>query len=341
MLRKVVTMAASRRMLRVVPLICGKHFRYCSSATRPQQTLYNGSVSTESEEPILQRSFKNVMRRVPSPVVVVTTASYQDQILRGMTCGSFTSVSFKPPIVSFCIQHPSHMHELLLQTKHFAINILSKNQAHYATRFAKPADESKDQLQSIPYEEGINGAPILADVAGVLECKLHDVHTVGDHHVWYGEVLKTTELRDEPLLYFARTYRSVGDEVFMTAFEDTTLLFEDWTHAAHLRMAWNYIKEYGREKATPLIKTGIKKYNEQNKDKIVRGYHETLTVFFIHMVADAIKKCDHPDITFEEFIEKQTYLSDKELLNRYYSPHIINSHRAKMMFEPPDKHELP
>ena len=50
------------------------------------------------------------------------------------------------------------------------------------------------------------------------------------------------------------SFRSVGDEAFMKAFEDTTLLFEDWSHEAHLRMAWNYIKKYGKENATPLIR---------------------------------------------------------------------------------------
>ena len=51
-----------------------------------------------------------------------------------------------------------------------------------------------------------------------------------------------------------RKFRSVGDEIFLKAFEDATLPFEDWTHEAHLRMAWNYIKEYGKEGAVPYIK---------------------------------------------------------------------------------------
>ena len=55
------------------------------------------------------------------------------------------------------------------------------------------------------------------------------------------------------MIYF-RSFRSVGDEAFIQAFEDTTLPFEDWTHEAHLRMAWNYIREHGKEAATPLIK---------------------------------------------------------------------------------------
>ena len=41
------------------------------------------------------------------------------------------------------------------------------------------------------------------------------------------------------------------------AFEDRTLPFDQWTHEAHLRMAWNYIKEHGKEKAIPLIRFDV------------------------------------------------------------------------------------
>ena len=51
-----------------------------------------------------------------------------------------------------------------------------------------------------------------------------------------------------------RSFRSVGDEIFIQSFEEAALPFEDWTHEAHLRMAWTYIKEHGREGAEPFIK---------------------------------------------------------------------------------------
>ena len=47
----------------------------------------------------------------------------------------------------------------------------------------------------------------------------------------------------------------MGDQLFLQAFEDATLPFEDWSHEAHLRMAWNYIKQYGPEGAQPYIKS--------------------------------------------------------------------------------------
>ncbi len=34
---------------------------------------------------------------------------------------------------------------------------------------------------------------------------------------------------------------------------------------AHVRMAWNYLREHGRDVGTAMIRTGIQRYNEQNK----------------------------------------------------------------------------
>ncbi len=42
--------------------------------------------------------------------------------------------------------------------------------------------------------------------------------------------------------------------MFLNAFEDQSLPFEEWTHEAHLRMAFSYIREHGKEAAIPLIK---------------------------------------------------------------------------------------
>lgn len=51
-----------------------------------------------------------------------------------------------------------------------------------------------------------------------------------------------------------RAYHTVGDEMFMNAFETGSLPFEQWTHRAHIRMAYNYILRYGRDRAVPFIR---------------------------------------------------------------------------------------
>ncbi|XP_048760910.1 uncharacterized protein LOC125670041 [Ostrea edulis] len=293
-----------------------------------------------------EENYKRIMRKVPQCVLVVTAAEYNILrdcwIKRGMTCTSFTNVSYQPPIVSICINNPSHMHELLLRTQKFAIHVLKQNQVRYGLDFSKHVETKECQFEKIPHVQTNEGIPIISGCAAVMECRAHSVHTVGDHHVWYGSVVnaRTNETEDNPLLYYTRSFRSVGDEIFIQAFEDATLPFEDWTHEAHLRMAWNYITEHGREGAIPHIRLGIQRFNEQNKDKVKFGFHETITRFYIAEVAYAINHSQGVG-SFEAFLDRNHYLLDKTVISQYYSHNHLYSDTARHQFVQPDLKPLP
>lgn len=295
---------------------------------------------------ILQDRFRYVMKNVPQSVMVVTSALWNAEcdhwIKRGVTCSSFTSISMKPPIVSFAISKKSRMHGLMMDADNFAIHVLAKNQVAYGLHFSKPVSDDTDQFQNIPHEMDQQGIPILRDSCGVMLCEAHSIHTIGDHHVWYGEVKHAycnSHIAQEPLLFYAKSFRSVGDETFIRAFEDATLPFSDWTHEAHIRMAWNYIREFGKEKAIPNIKSGIQHYNSQNEGKISRGYHETVTMFYISVISKAMERS--PEVnTFEEFLSQNPHIYDKHLLFEFYSDELLNDQKAKFEFLPPDKKSL-
>ena len=121
----------------------------------------------------------------------------------------------------------------------------------------------------------------------MLQCQKYTVSEIGDHSVWYGEVLHSYRngmLPQNPLLHYCRYgpiiyyisamhlcpitaiglfistanifrgFHSIGDETFVRAFENQTLSFKDWTHEAHLRMAWYYVRDLGKADAIPVIK---------------------------------------------------------------------------------------
>jgi flavin reductase (DIM6/NTAB) family NADH-FMN oxidoreductase RutF len=263
--------------------------RVCHGSRLTAAPSRSSSTSPEPSEELVQH-YLLAMRLVPSAVVVVTTGDGSQK--RGVTCSSFTSVSLHPPIISFTMQLHSRMHELLQSTQRFAANVLSEQQANYSVHFSRPFQDSSDvrQFDSIPHHSsGPLGVPILNDCSSVLQCSTHDMHTVGDHHVWYGKVLHASQNDTPPLLYYDRSYRSIGDETFIRAFETATLGYEEWTHEAHLRMAWNYLTLHGKDKATPIIREGIRNYIDQNYGKVKNMYNETITLFFIHMVHTAIE----------------------------------------------------
>ena len=60
-------------------------------------------------------------------------------------------------------------------------------------------------LYSIHSPNSSQNLPLLPNCSAVINCSPYDVHSIGDHHVWYGHVQEVTHSnQDEPLLYYAR-----------------------------------------------------------------------------------------------------------------------------------------
>ncbi|SHK56134.1 flavin reductase family protein [Rhodothermus profundi] len=153
---------------------------------------------------------RQVMRRVPSPVTVVTAAA--DGEMRGITIGSFTSVSLEPPLISFNVARRARMHPLLLQARYFAVHILGAEQVALSQRFAEPGLSGQEQFEGLAYQLHAEGTPVLEGVLAVLHCRPYRRLEAGDHTIFVGEVMEI-EVREEgpPLLYYNRTYRAVGE----------------------------------------------------------------------------------------------------------------------------------
>lgn len=154
-----------------------------------------------------------VMRRVVSPVTVVTAAAGGEPW--GATIGSFTSASLVPPLVSFNVLKDSSLHAALLAADAFAVHLLGEGQADLAEQFALPELTSEAQFRGVAHSyAGGDVPPLLHDVFGALHCRRWAVYDAGDHSLFLGEVLRVSEGEAAgPLLYYNRSYRAVGDEV--------------------------------------------------------------------------------------------------------------------------------
>ena len=153
-----------------------------------------------------------MMRRVPSPVTVVTAAGPDE--MRGMTVGSFTSVSLAPPLISFNVALDAQMHDLIVNVEHFAVHLLSEAQAGLSNNFAVPDRSGAEQFADISYCLDAHGTPILEDTLAVFYCAHHAVHPAGDHSLLVGEVLDIAAGNEAmPLIYFDRSYRRLSDQI--------------------------------------------------------------------------------------------------------------------------------
>lgn len=152
------------------------------------------------------------MRRVPSPVVVVTAEGTSE--VRGITIGSFSSVALDPPLVSFNVARESRMYRVMEVCSRFAVNVLGDGQASLAKRFAVPGLTGPKQFEAVPYTQDAHGTPLLDGVSARLHCVPHDAVEAGDKTLYVGLVVGIDDQSDQgAVLYYKSSYRGVGSEL--------------------------------------------------------------------------------------------------------------------------------
>lgn len=133
-----------------------------------------------------------------------------------------------------------------------------------------------------------------------------------------------------------------SDRAFLQAFEDCTLPFSQWTHLAHVRVAFLYATRQEPDEALASMRRGIQAYNAatQTPETTTRGYHETITQAFMRLVCAAVRISGQPQ-SWESFCETQPQLLTKNVLDEYYSKQHLFTVNAKQQFVEPDKKPLP
>jgi flavin reductase (DIM6/NTAB) family NADH-FMN oxidoreductase RutF len=121
----------------------------------------------------------------------------------GLTINSFTSVSLRPPLILFLIDHEANIIELFRRRANFAINILSAGQQELASSFAYGTG---DRFEGVAWRPGLQSVPLIEGALATLECRVVRITPAGDHDIFLGEVLAANVAEGEPLVYFAGRY---------------------------------------------------------------------------------------------------------------------------------------
>jgi hypothetical protein len=126
----------------------------------------------------------------------------------------------------------------------------------------------------------------------------------------------------------------IDDKAFEREFELCTLNPELFTHEAHLRLAWLYVKNYGTEAAIEIICEQLKNYTWHigAADK----YNTTVTVAAIRAVSHFIKKSR--SLEFADFTNEFPRLkyNFRELMAAHYKTDIFTSDEAKRKYLEPE-----
>lgn len=138
------------------------------------------------------------------------------------------------------------------------------------------------------------------------------------------------------------------DDEFLGAFERAAIPAPQWTHAAHVRMAYLYARRFGFDLALDHTRRGINALNGSHvaagfKPRV--GYHETITAAWLRLIVGALRAADAhkdaPAASWAEFSSRHPHLLDPDALLRHYSRERLMSPAAKAAFIEPDLAPLP
>lgn len=156
--------------------------------------------------------FKFAMRAFATGVVIVTVEV--DGRLWGLTINSVCSISAKPPQVLVSLAHTASCREALLRTGRFGLSVLAEDQRELAELGAVPGGP---KVVDVYCERPAGDGPVtVAGALAHLDCSVSRTFEVSDHALVIGvveEAIVSSGDRPpaDPLLYFDRAFRRIGD----------------------------------------------------------------------------------------------------------------------------------
>ena len=150
-------------------------------------------------------SKEEALRKIICGVYVVTVK--KGETMNGITIAWAIRVSHDPPLIMISVGKRSYSHDLIMESKAFALNILAEDQKEIAKNFGLRSGKEVDKFKGIDYVTKVTGSPILKDCIGYLDCRVINHLEVGDHTLFIGEVLEGELYNDKnTLIYNPKDY---------------------------------------------------------------------------------------------------------------------------------------
>jgi flavin reductase (DIM6/NTAB) family NADH-FMN oxidoreductase RutF len=149
--------------------------------------------------PDLGGNFRKAMRRLTSAVSVISTL--HDGVRFGITVTSVTSVSMAPPSLLFCVNRSSRLHDPVIRSGRFCVNILHAHQIDIADAFSGRTPGA-DRFLCGEWASDEEDVPYLIPAQANVFCEADAVSSYGTHSIVIGKV-REVAVRGQvaPLLY--------------------------------------------------------------------------------------------------------------------------------------------
>ena len=139
---------------------------------------------------------KILLRKIPHGLFICGVKDQTKNEVNGFTASWVTQGSFNPPLVVMAVRAEGSSHEIIKKTNKFSLNVLKSDQKDLAAIFFKPQVALGSRFESVEFNLGKLGLPILKDSVGGIECEVIGEVIHGDHTVFVGEV-KTAYLNND------------------------------------------------------------------------------------------------------------------------------------------------
>ena len=146
-------------------------------------------------------SFRAALGRFATGVALVTADDGGAPL--GLIVSSLTSVSLRPPLISFNPSRDSFTWSRMRRSGRFGVNVLGESHEAYV-RVAAPA--GADRFGAVTWSRTPSGLPRLAGTIAFLECEIGAEHRAGDHSIVVGRVLRAETAAGLPLLNWASEF---------------------------------------------------------------------------------------------------------------------------------------
>lgn len=242
-----------------------------------------------------------------------------------MTVSSLVVVSFDPPLIAVSIANASRKGESVLASDEFKIRLLRTGE-----------EAAVIDCNEMP-------GPCLT----AFDCRVDARIPTGDHTLVIAEVTDLSLSEGFPIVYWRKGVHPLKPQYplvssrrefdrFIASFEDRSLSRAEWTHAAHVAIAaWYSIRDHST--AYDRVKRGIMSFNEASGvlNTETSGYHETLTVLWLAIVAEYVTGISDPFEAARLAVTK--FAEDRDLHCLYYSSDVVRDCGARKAWIAPDR----
>jgi flavin reductase (DIM6/NTAB) family NADH-FMN oxidoreductase RutF len=138
---------------------------------------------------------RRVLWKMPSGLYLLGSRAGDRRNL--MTLNWATQVALHPKLVGVSVETTAFTHQLIEDGGVFALSILKRSDRAVVRKFVKPVDPADidvdetgaGTMRELRVRADVTGAPILADAAAWIDCRVTVSVPVGSHSLFVGEVL--------------------------------------------------------------------------------------------------------------------------------------------------------